>query len=130
MQLSVPAPQTRRIPLTSLVDVVFILLFFFMLASHHQNWRSFDLLASDDAAMATESDAPKLTVLLLATGQMRASGKALSRPELQAWLRQSGAQAQVTIVPAHTTSLQTLVDLMDEVQALGAVVLLAQAKGS
>ena len=101
-----------------------------MLASHHQNWRSFDLLASDDAAMATESDSPKLTVLLLATGQIRASGKALSRPELQAWLRQSGAQAQVTIVPAHTTSLQTLVDLMDEVQALGAVVLLAQAKGS
>ena len=43
MRLAVKPRRGRLISLTPLIDVVFILLVFFMLASNFSNWRSIDL---------------------------------------------------------------------------------------
>ena len=46
MQFGQQRPTGRLISLTPLIDVVFILLVFFMLASSFLDWRSIDLTVS------------------------------------------------------------------------------------
>ena len=49
------SPTGRLITLTPLIDVVFILLVFFMLASSYLDWRSIDLTVSSGAGAATSA---------------------------------------------------------------------------
>lgn len=113
-------PRRRgTIPLTSLVDVVFILLFFFMLASRFATLQGIDLNlgAGGERAVATMEETWFLQ--LYADRAMVLNGESVSLAELQ---QQLGARPGVHLVvqPRPGVSLQALVDLMDALRATGA----------
>ncbi len=116
------APDGRLISLTPLIDVVFILLIFFMLASSFLDWRAVDLKLSGDAAAGAASD--RTLVLTLESGGglglegaslepaaalERVSERLAGRPDLAIVLR-----------PQPGVVLQRVVDLMDSLKTLGA----------
>ena len=84
--MQIPLARRRRVPspLTSLIDVVFILLFFFMLASSYMDWRSLNMTLGGRA----ESDAVQRLdawgVQVYADGAIALNGALLSPQEIDA----------------------------------------------
>lgn len=58
MQIEVPRRRPPGIRLTPLIDVVFILLIFFMLASNFLDWRAFELALPPAEATADPETSP------------------------------------------------------------------------
>ncbi len=126
MRLAPPALRRTRIPLTSLVDVVFILLFFFMLASHFLDWR---VLPIDLASVveSSEDDSPSaLTVLLLPGGELRLGERPASAVEIVAAIRAQAGTRTVMLVPARGVSVQATVDALDSLAPSGARIVLGR----
>lgn len=128
MRLAVPPARRPRIPLTSLVDVVFILLFFFMLASRSADWRGLSLDLSEPAgaraaAPPQQDHAPR--ILLQAGGALMLDGEAITLEELQQDLSGRGAGAPAVVVPAPGVPVQALIDLLDALTPLGPRLLLS-----
>lgn len=74
---NVLAPRRRRpISLTALIDVVFILLMFFMLTSTFSQWQALSLTSASADSHATTSE-PQL-VLIYADGRLRVLHETLS----------------------------------------------------
>ncbi|WP_084148957.1 ExbD/TolR family protein [Terasakiella pusilla] len=70
--------KRRRIPisLTPLIDVVFILLVFFMLASSFQKTRTIEMVApSQSKSKSTSSDERPMTVLITGADQYEVEGR-------------------------------------------------------
>jgi biopolymer transport protein ExbD len=128
-----PRPLRRsRIPLTSLVDVVFNLLFFFMLTSQYLDWR---VLPVDLAEVAPEpadaSGAPTaLTVLLLPGGGLRLGDRPAPVAEVIEAIRAESGVRPVMLVPAQGVSLQATVDALDALAPSGARVVLGRLDGA
>ena len=119
MQLARRPPRRPRIALTSLVDVVFILLFFFMLASHFLDWRALPVdLAPMREAPAASLATPKLVVLLMADDTLRVEGQRIERADLPARIDSAGGEA--IVVPARGATVQQLVSLLDILAPTGA----------
>jgi len=114
-------PRRRaRIGLTPLIDVVFILLVFFMLASSFLDERAIDVDAPA-AKLGGASLEGALLVELRPSG-LRLSGRDLSEAELLAELAEHAARdprRRVIIKPARGVSLQRAVALLDRVLAAG-----------
>lgn len=111
--------------MTSLVDVVFILLFFFMLASRSGPLRALDVqLASAVSPAAGARVARRLD--LRPGGVLVLDGEALALAQLRQRLRARAAGP--VLLQAHSgVSVQALVSLLDELRALGTDVQLAGA---
>lgn len=115
------APRRRaRIGLTPLIDVVFILLVFFMLASSFLDERAIDV----DAPAARLAGASMEGALLLEIRDdgLRLSGRLMSEAQLAERLRVHAArnpQQRVVIRPTSGVSLQRAVRLLDLVTANG-----------
>lgn len=69
MQIDVAPRRKRSVSLTPLIDVVFNLLLFFMLASSLAKWSGLELATGSEAA--SNSDIPAADVYLLGDGQLR-----------------------------------------------------------
>lgn len=127
MQLPRAAGGRPRLALTALVDVVFILLFFFMLASQSLQWQRLDIeLGVPDAPAAAQGSssgardaAPELAVLLFADGSLRWSGEPGTREMLREELRAASGRP-VVLVPGPGVPLQALADVIDALQDSGA----------
>ena len=110
------------ISLTPLIDVVFILLVFFMLASSFLDWRSIDLTAPSPtvAGSATEGS---LLVEVRADG-VRLSGAPVSLDELAARVGERlvlDADQRVLVRPAAGVPLQEVVAVLDRLADAGVV---------
>ncbi len=105
-------------PLTSLIDVVFILLFFFMLASSYMDWRSLSMSlggkAEADAVTAREAWGIQLYV----DGGITLNGALLSEEDIQARLREVPG-FPVVVQPEPGVSLQLLVATLDRLRPTG-----------
>ena len=116
------SPRRRRalISLTPLIDVVFILLVFFMLASSFLDWRAIELSAPAEAAAgATEQET--LFVELRAEG-LWLSGEALTLDELERRLAARIGEApeqRVVLRPEPGVSLQRAVEVLDRASKAG-----------
>jgi biopolymer transport protein ExbD len=118
--------RTRRISLTPLIDVVFILLLFFMLSSSFQRWHSVDLPGLQSAATGEQSTEEPVFVLLHQSGKVNlwpenkqwASAAMLTR---EAVLTASTGQSttEVLLVPEHQTSLQLMISAAEQLESLG-----------
>lgn len=109
-----------RISLTPLIDVVFILLIFFMLASSFLDQRAIQL-GAPAAAVGGASLEGALLVELRRDG-LRLAGERLALPQLMARLAEHAARnpaQRVLIKPAPGVSLQDAVALLDRVAASG-----------
>ena len=109
------------VSLTPLIDVVFILLVFFMLASSFLDWRAIDLSTPARSSADTAMEGAILVEVLPA--RLRLSGDALSIETLAtrvaAQLRERPDQ-RVLVRPAEGVALQRVVQILDRLAAAGA----------
>ena len=117
-------PQGRRRPLislTPLIDVVFILLIFFMLASSFLDWRSIDLNAPAQAAAG-----PALEGALLVEihpDRLLLSGEAISLELLTSRIAErveAKPDQRVVVKSAAGVPLQNAVNVLDRLTEAGA----------
>ena len=118
--------RTRRslaeINVTPLVDVVFLLLVFFLLTSTYVTQESVELsLPSSDSA-AVRDQAP-VTVSLDADWALYLDGRAVDASEFEAVLSASLTERDteaVTLKADRSVQLQSLLRIMDRIRAAGA----------
>lgn len=124
MRLALPPASRSRISLTALVDVVFILLFFFMLASQPMNWRAMKLSLSAPPAQApeTRTSPTSLTLVMLADGALYLSGTPIALEDLLARLASVPTSQHLRVVPGRGLSMQQLVDLLDRLKPSGVAI--------
>ncbi|WP_299470961.1 biopolymer transporter ExbD [uncultured Roseibium sp.] len=68
LSIHTPVGKKRRIPLTPLIDVIFILVMFFLLSSTFGIWRPLDVSLGGEEVVASEEStqpAPTLAVLVI-----------------------------------------------------------------
>lgn len=113
-----PRRGVRVIALTPLIDMVFILLIFFMLASSFIDWRVLDLAES-----AANPVAEPLVLSVGAEGELVLDGTPVRGDNLVPALRSrvaSGASEGVVVVPHPDLPLSVLVPILDVVEAADA----------
>lgn len=115
-------PQRRlRISLTPLIDVVFILLVFFMLASSFLDWRAIPLDAPA-LSVARASEEGALRVELHAPDELRFAGEVITLEQLEHRLRERLEQRpeqRVLVQAAGGVPLQRTVSVLDRIAASG-----------
>lgn len=120
MRLAEPATNRKRvIGLTPLIDVVFILLVFFMLVT------SFDAREARPIRLSTttqdtqaSASATVLRIEVRSNGTRWLDGRMLTDAGLLETLRTSGATA-IVIVPEDGTPVQAIVSVMDSARTAG-----------
>lgn len=123
MRLEVSRRASKRaISLTPLIDIVFILLLFFMLASNFQQWRSIKLNTPGVSAAPPSTERRVLQLLLHADGSLELEGQTLLMGQLPVRLEaylDSDPQPGVIVLPDKDVALQTLVSVFDMLQSAG-----------
>ena len=113
--LAADQPARRpRISLTPLIDVVFILLVFFMLASSFMDWRAIDL--NPPAATGAGGGMEGAVLVELRADGLRLGGTSVARSELaeQVAERLDGRpDAPVLVRPGDGVTVQDTVSLLD-----------------
>lgn len=116
-------PRARKRPLislTPLIDVVFILLIFFMLASSFLDWRAIDLSAPGRAASGGGMEGA--LVVDVRQDALRLSGEAVSLDQLAARVRERVAakpDQRILVRPADGVILQRTVTVLDLLSSSG-----------
>lgn len=116
------ASQRRRkmISLTPLIDVVFILLLFFMLSSNFTRWHQINL----PSATSSESQTPDLRILKIESnqGELSFNGSRLSMSDTDSIqkLVAKNQQATFVITVVEGIKIQVMVNLLDQLKRSGA----------
>ena len=123
MTLPVPAFAGRRraraaVSLTPLIDVVFILLIFFMLVSNLQSTNRIDLRVSDRNSTPTQAQDRALLVTINRDA-LQLDGQPVSLAQLRDQVALQ-PQRQVALQPADGVSLQRTVNVLDQLRGIGA----------
>lgn len=111
-----PRPLRWGISLAPMIDVLFILLVFFMVTSTYLDLDMIPAVAPDEATASAPAGPPGPTRLIRigADGVPALSGRALHGPALDAALVEAAAdRAQVLVLPSGAAPLQALVSVMD-----------------
>ncbi|MEM9102393.1 MAG: biopolymer transporter ExbD [Pseudomonadota bacterium] len=114
-------PTTRRkniISLTPLIDVVFILLVFFMLASSFLDWQTINLDTAPKASTMVDETQP--IRIAVKNDELFLNGKAMSLDRLieQLKTRQPSEQS-VSLQPLEQTPTQALVNVLEALNQAG-----------
>ena len=113
------APQRKRsvVGLTSLIDVIFLLLLFFMLSSTFSHFRQLDLGVAGTGS-GSGGERPKLIISLSEQGAIRLNGRNAERVGLDQALKpflDEGVETAV-VVPKGDVALQELVSLLEDLK--------------
>jgi biopolymer transport protein ExbD len=114
------AQRSTKLSLTPLIDVVFILLLFFMLSSSFIQWRAIDI--STPVSASTEQRTTQTVILLDATGQIDINGQRLDWSQTAAisqWISQDVDAVWLIKVRSGLTTQDTI-NLLDVLTACGA----------
>ncbi|MEO4042883.1 biopolymer transporter ExbD [Hoeflea sp. CAU 1731] len=115
MQFSRVAVKRRGLSLTSLIDVIFLLLLFFMLSSTFTRFSEVDIVAGRAGQQVSTSKMPDVFIRLGKDNSWKVNGAELPQEvavtELQR-LEQAGAKTAVIVVREDVTS-QELVDALE-----------------
>lgn len=111
--------KSRRsiISLTPLIDVVFILLVFFMLTSSFPDWRSITVSTAKPAAAVASDDRSIPLILSINVTQIRLNGELLAMDAIIARLRQRLAiepETMIKVQPIGDTPLQSVIHVLDQ----------------
>jgi len=124
--LRIARPRRRRatISLTPLIDVVFILLIFFMLASSFLDWRALDLGTPLRSGAAGAVEGALLVELRAGERgvEIRLAGERLTPEALEARLRsrlERTPEQRVLLRAGRGVALQETVRLLDRLDGLG-----------
>ncbi|WP_319773127.1 biopolymer transporter ExbD [Breoghania sp.] len=123
--------RRRPIGLTSLIDVIFLLLLFFMLASTFSNYQALPLAGGGQATAALREEAARPALLRIhGNGQMDLNGQSVSAETLAGKLAelQENETTRVAIWSGEDASVQDVVGAMDAVVAAGLSSILVAGK--
>jgi len=123
MQFRPPHRKAAMISLTPLIDVVFILLTFFMLASSFLDWHSIDLNAPASGRSVASSQSVPLVVGIGTDGAVSLAGVPQTLDRLISGLREQLAanpDRTVIIRPVAGVPVQQTVKILDAVKRAGA----------
>ncbi len=121
-----PLPRRNALSVVSMIDVMMILLFFFMITSSYLNLNMVPALQKSDAAPpATTSAAASATILIRidTKGQAQIAGQVLTQEALTTLIHSRIATDPLTPVllfPSGAADLQALITMMDTVTRAGA----------
>lgn len=113
--------RRRRLSMTSLIDVIFLLLLFFMLSSTFTRFAEVEFAASGPGRAT--GDAPPVFVTLAET-TLRLNGREADMEKLQQALvqyRQGSAPLNVLVAARQDVTAQRLTDLLVALRALPAL---------
>lgn len=112
----------RHLPLTPLIDVMFILIIFFMLTTSFMKIESMELSLPSASKVNKASEKNLTQIFLMNDGSIRYGQRPVERPELRKTLESVFAghpDHRVLLLTEDQVSLQTLVELMDTVYMSG-----------
>jgi len=113
--------RTRKISLTALIDVVFILLMFFMLTSTFSQWNAVDFQSPVSSTEPVES-APKI-LILAADGSLRTvNGGLVIETDQKLTAGDFASDAPVVLMPEASTRVQMVVSRIEEFKRMGLTV--------
>lgn len=113
-----------ELPLTAMIDVVFILIIFFMLTTSFMKLESMEVMLPTTTPLPKKA-APDLTmahIYLENDGKIIYGQRQLDKPELKNTLASvfsAAPEQRVVVLVAPSVTLQTLVDVMDMVYTAG-----------
>jgi biopolymer transport protein ExbD len=123
MRLEQPGRLSRRrVNLTPLIDVVFILLMFFMLASDLQQWRAVMLNVPAARITTVISNEQALLLRINVNGEISLNGSVLTLDGLEAQMRSITAanpEQAVVVRPHIHVPVQDIVNIFDRLTASG-----------
>ncbi len=125
MHLRRAPPPPRLISLVSMIDVLLIMLVFFMVTSTYLNLDMVPMAASADAPEQASAPPPDATldapllIRLGADGRPFVRGQPVDHAALAALVRAQPPRAAVTILPSLRADTQALVTLMDVLTRAG-----------
>lgn len=109
----------RRISLTPLADLVFILLVFFILETSFLQFREVAFKVPDEPAKASHAEGESLSIQVFPGGKLWIDGESMALAELTPWLvrQQLSAETAVILKAEDSVALQILVEAMDLLRA-------------
>jgi len=110
--------KSAVVSLTPLIDVVFMLLLFFMLATSFEHWRSIELSAGSTRLAAPDPDR-RLLLLRVTKEHIDLDGEPVTVTQVRERLDSLPASARVVVKPADDVPLQRLVNVVDELAVAG-----------
>jgi len=117
MQLNRRQGQGARISLVAMIDVLMILLVFFMVTSTYLDLDMVPLAGQDDVTgAAPPGDTTRLLVLLDSSGSIKVQGAVLSPADLSALVAARLGERpglEVVVLPSGQADVQALARLMD-----------------
>jgi len=122
MRIARKPKRRNTIVLTSLVDVMFVLLFFFMLVTTYDDWHSWSMTLS--GAAADDADSGALLVQVASDGSLLLDAQPVDYAQVEQRLRQPGARAVLVAGPG--VSLQAMVDALNRFKPTGAALTLGR----
>jgi len=127
VRLELPRRRRSLVSLTPLIDVVFILLLFFMLTTQFDRRQAMTLSVPVSGSAAVPAETESLVLALGSDGRVALDGegsvelRTLGRQALVSEARTLGTPVVVVVVAEDEVDLQTFTRLMDTLAALGFV---------
>ncbi|MGB3596283.1 ExbD/TolR family protein [Pseudomonas neustonica] len=115
-----PGKKRRGISLTPLIDVVFILLLFFMLSSDFMHWRQISLSSANETE--SKPDSVELIRIESDSGELSHDGKRFALQDLAGLTALVAAEpdAVYAVEAVAGVKTQTLVSVLDQLHKAGA----------
>lgn len=120
MRLETEPSRSQGPGLTPIIDVVFLLLMFFMLASTFSRFAHVDIALAGRVALAPTQDATSILLSVRPDG-LFVNGSAVRQDELAAALRRAatGGRARVLVRPAAEATAEAIVGAIEQTRASG-----------
>ncbi len=119
-------PRRKSISLTALIDVVFILLMFFMLTSTFTRYKAVDFQAPVAAATETPAEQPQ-RVILRPDGSFRLESGAVIATDVTLSVDFFEVGRPIVLLPEGDSSVQAMVTGLEQLKGLGLAVTLGRA---
>ena len=117
-------PQRRKVPtLTPLIDIVFLLLVFFLLTAHFVKDESLDIMLPEAESALPMEDEQALEIILDKGGRILLQNRAVAEDKLTETLRQTlqgRSNKQVLLRGDQNAQLGLTVKIMDAARKAGA----------
>jgi len=116
------ATQIQELPLIPLIDVVFILIVFFMLTTNFMQTESMELLLPSAGAPKNTDDKALVRIFIHNDGHITFGERAVDEADLQKTLKAlftQDARTRIMLFSADKVSVQKLVSVMDMVYLAG-----------
>ncbi|MEM6464420.1 MAG: biopolymer transporter ExbD [Pseudomonadota bacterium] len=119
MHIDLTLRKRRKLSLTSLIDVIFLLLLFFMLSSTFTRFAEVDIAAGRAGENVQTAQAPDIFIRLEQNGSWKINGAEIDADGAMVELERLeglGAKTAIVVVRENVTS-QELVDALERIRA-------------